>query len=224
MCIMKTLMIIISLSFTICYGFVSAQTADAVYVQAMTKTVAKLDSSYTVPLLRQQKNQFDRIASTYPKEWLPVYYSAFCNIQSVYMNPKADGNAILLDEAKEKLSGLDKFQDIDKSEINTLWGYYYTAFISLDPQTNGAKYFGQVISFYKEAIAQNEQNPRPLFLLAFFKTNLPAFMQQGKDLCAELSKAEELYKTENRNSITPHWGEEFLQMLKSKCVGSVQNQ
>lgn len=221
---MKTLTIIISLFIGMCYNIIPAQAADAVYEQAMMKTVAKLDSSYTVPLLRQQKNQFDRIASKYTQEWLPVYYSAFCNIQSVYMNPKAEGNSILLDEAKEKLSGLDKYQTVDRSEVNTLWGYYYTALISLDPQTNGAKYFGQVISFYKQAIAQNEKNPRPLYLLAFFETNLPAFMQQGTDLCAELSKAADLYKTEDRNSITPHWGEDFLQMLKSKCVGSVPNQ
>lgn len=214
---MKNLVIIIAVIFASLCCSLFAQSVDAVYEQAMLKTVAKLDSSYTIPLLKQQKNQFDRISSKYTKEWLPVYYSVYCNLQSVYLNPKADNSSVLLEEAKEKLSSLEKYKNVDLSEINTLWGYYYTALISLDPQTNGAKYFGQVMSYYKQAIAENAANPRPVYLLAFFETNLPPFMQQGKDFCGELGKAEDLYKDENSKSVKPHWGKEFLQMLQAKC-------
>lgn len=214
---MKNLAIIITVILSSLFCSLFAQSVDAVYEQAMLKTVAKLDSSYTIPMLKQQKNQFDRISSKYTKEWLPVYYSAYCNLQSVYMNPKADNSSILLEEAKDKLSSLEKYGNVDFSEINTLWGYYYTALISLDPQANGAKYFGQVISYYKQAIAENAVNPRPVYLLAFFETNLPTFMQQGKNFCGELRKAEDLYKAEDSKSISPHWGKEFLQLLQAKC-------
>ncbi len=214
---MKNLVIIISFVLAFVCSSVYAQSTDAIYEQAMSKAVAKLDSSYTIPALKQQKNQFDRISSKYTKEWLPVYYSVYCNVQSVYMNAKAENSVALLDEAKEKLSALEKFENTDKSEVNTLWGYYFTALISLDPQNNGAKYFGQVMSYYKQAIAEDADNPRPVYLLAFFEKNLPPFMQQGKDFCAELQKAEILYQAEETKTIAPHWGREFLHMLQAKC-------
>lgn len=220
---MKNLVIIISFVWAFVCSSVYAQSTDAVYEQAMSKAVAKLDSSYTIPALKQQKNQFDRISSKYTKEWLPVYYSVYCGVQSVYMNPKAENSAALLDEAKEKLSTLDKFENADKSEVNTLWGYYFTALISLDPQNNGVKYFSQVISYYKQAIAEDTNNPRPVYLLAFFEKNLPPFMQQGKDFCGELEKAKKLYEGEESKSTAPHWGKEFLHMLQAKCNAATEN-
>lgn len=213
---MKNLLVIVSF-ILISVGGISAQSADAVYEQVMQRAVTKLDSSHTVPLLKQQKNQFARISSKYTEEWLPLYYWAYCNIQSVYLNQKEQTNAQLLDEAEEKLSLLQTLRNANRSEVNTLWGYYYTALIALDPQNNGAKYFGQVMSYYKQAIEQDSSNPRPVYLLALFETNLPAFMQQGKDFCGQLAKAAELYKVQEPKSINPHWGREFLNMLQTKC-------
>lgn len=213
---MKTLKIslLLLLLFTLS---ASAQSADEVYTKGMEKAIAQIDTARAIGSIKKVRNQFERISQTYSKQWLPVYYVAYSDIEMIYLNPKADDNQTLLAEVKEKLDRLEKMKEVNKSELSNLWGYYYNALIASDPATNGAKFYNEVMLNYKKAIELDPNNPRPVFLLAFFEKNLPPFLQSGKDFCDELKKSEELYQNEQRLKSPIHWGKAFLIMLQAKC-------
>ncbi|PXV69241.1 hypothetical protein CLV62_101510 [Dysgonomonas alginatilytica] len=214
---MKNLKISLLLFFALFSISLSAQSTDEVYTGGMENAIAKMDTARTVRSIKQVRNQFDRIARKYSDQWLPVYYVAYNDLEMVYLNPQSEDNLNLLAEAKEKLNQLEKLKDVNKSELSTLWGYYYSALIVTDPATNGAKYYNDVLSNYKQAIELNTDNPRPVFLLAFFEQNLPPFLQSGKDFCGELKKSELLYLKEKKLMSEIRWGKGLLATLLEKC-------
>lgn len=213
---MKTLSISLLLLALFTFS-VSAQSTDDMYTKGMEKAISQIDTATTIGTLKKVRNQFDRIAQKYTDQWLPVYYTAYSDIEMIYYNPKGEDSQTLLVEAKEKLNQLEKMKNVNKSELSTLWGYYYNALIVTDPAANGEKFYNDVMSNYKKAIELDADNPRPLFLLAFFEKFLPSFLQSGKDLCGELKKADTLYKLEKNSTSDIHWGKGFLSMEIAKC-------
>jgi hypothetical protein len=191
----------------------SAQ-SNPVYEQAMEKALAKVDSASSVKDLAAARNQLERISLMYADEWLPPYYMAYADILSVYMGQKSEK---ALENAKTNLDKLSSYAKVDKSELNTLLGYYYMALIMLNPATNGQKYFNNVNSSFSKALEQNPDNPRAVYLSAFFEQNLPEGLRSGKDFCAEMSKAKKLYAKEQKSVDKPYWGEYFLNTLLEKC-------
>lgn len=191
----------------------SAQ-SNPVYEQAMEKALAKVDSVKDVKELLLARNQFERISLMYADEWLPSYYMAYVDVLSVYMGQKSEK---ALENAKTNLDKLSSFAKADKSEVNTLLGYYYMALIMLNPAANGQKYFNNVNSSFSKALEQNPDNPRAIYLSAFFEQNLPEALRSGKDFCTEMNKAKELYAKEQKSVQKPYWGEYFLNMISEKC-------
>lgn len=191
----------------------SAQST-SVYEQAMEKTLAKIDSAGNVKDLLSARNQLERISLMYTDEWLPPYYMAYVDIQSVYMGQKSEK---ALENAKTNLDKLSSYAKADKSEVNTLFGYYYMALIMLDPATNGQKYFNNVNSSFSKALEQNPDNPRAIYLSAFFDQNLPEGLRSGKDFCTEIGKAKELYAKGQKSVDKPYWGEYFLNTIATQC-------
>lgn len=211
----------IFLAFLIAVGLsgwsAQAQTPhDGAYEKAMISTLAQLDSAQNATQLQQCKNQFERIAQTYSAEWLPVYYVAYCGINSVYYNPKSEKNEALLIEALQRIETLHGFPQADLSEINTLLGYAYTALVMLKPQANGQKYATEIIRLYEQAMQENPDNPRPIVLLADFESYLPDFMKSGKNSEEEYAKASVLFEKEKPNIEKPYWGRYFLEIKKEK--------
>lgn len=213
---MKTLIINLIL-FALCSLSASAQSTDEVYTKGMNSAIVQVDTAQTVTSIRKVRNQFDRISQKYFDQWLPLYYAAYCNLEMVFRNPKVSDSQSLLADSKEKISRLEKMKGVNKSELSTLWGYYYNALIATDLATNGEKYYNEVMSNYKKAIELDANNPRPVFLLAFFEKNLPSFLQSGKEYCGELKKSQELYNKEENSLGDIHWGRGFLTMLLEKC-------
>ena len=91
-----------------------------------------------------------------------------------------------------------------KSEVSTLYGYYYNGLSMTNPAVNGQKYFNDVISNYEKAIKLNPENPRPIFLLAFYESFLPDFIRSKRDFCEEINKAKSLYQKEQKTIEKPH--------------------
>lgn len=198
--------------FTFTMGL-SAQ-SNPVYEKAMEKAMAKVDSASSVKDLLSARNQLERISLMYADEWQPPYYMAYVDILSVYMGQKSEK---ALENAKTNLDKLNSYAKVDKSELNTLLGYYYMALIMLNPATNGQKYFNNVNSSFSKALEQNPNNPRAIYLSAFFEQNLPEGLRSGKDFCAEMNKAKELYAKGQKSIEKPYWGEYFLNMISGKC-------
>lgn len=187
------------------------------YIVIMGKVLQRMDSAKNTVEFQQCRNQFERISQKYDNEWLPLYYTVYCNLEMVYHNPKSEQNNAILADSKKILETLNTYKDTDISELNTLWGYYYTAIIMLDPQVNGQKYFNEVISSYEKAMKQNTENPRPIFLLALFEENLPDFIRSKRDYCEEMNKTKELFVKQEKTIYKPYWGENFFTKISAKC-------
>lgn len=214
---MKALKISMLLFFALFAISLFVYPTDAVYTQSVNNAIAQTDTATTVGAMKKVRNTFDRIAQKYSDQWLPVYYVVYCDLEMIYRNPKSEENRILLDGVREKLDQLEKLKDVNRSELKNLWGYYYNAWIVTDPATYGQRYYNEVMSNYKRAIELDADNPRPVFLLAFFEQNLPSFLQSGKDYCGELRKSESGYNQKKNISGDIHWGKNFLTTLLSKC-------
>ena len=190
-------------------------TRDAVYEKAMTAALAQLDSAQTAAQLQKTKNQFERVAQKYSGEWLPLYYAAYCGINSVFYDMKSAQNEALLTEAEERIEKLHAFPQADPSEINTLQAYSLTARVALNPLVNGQKYFAEIIRLYEQAMKENPENPRPVILLANFEQHLPDFIKSGKRKPEEeYARARALFEKEQPNIEKPYWGKYFLEQGK----------
>ncbi|HNL39562.1 MAG TPA: hypothetical protein PKH43_10520, partial [Saprospiraceae bacterium] len=53
---------------------------NAKYTQAMEKALAGMDTLKTADEWLARSNSFERIAQKEPGEWLPAYYTAFCQV------------------------------------------------------------------------------------------------------------------------------------------------
>jgi tetratricopeptide (TPR) repeat protein len=181
---------------------------DAPARQLMTAVTA-LDNARSAEELQEARNLFQRIHTVYPDDWASCYYQAYINITLFFMNKAPDVKQKLIEEAEANIDKLKRLKNVSteaRSEISTLNGYYYYALMSADPQTNGPKYTGNVISSYAEALKLNPQNPRAILLNAYFQRNLSSFT--GSTYTAfesDKAKAKELHEQEDKSSIMPHW-------------------
>lgn len=206
--------LILSSSFLYSQNVNAANSADSLYINAMQQVLTQLDTAKTENTIHRCKNQFERISQVNPTKWMPSYYVAYCDIISVYMNPRSTKAISFLEEANEYINKLRTFKNADLSEIETLNGFYYTAMITINPQVNGQKFFSEVIGSYKKAIQINPNNPRPICLFAFFNNQLPPFIQQEINTKEEVDKARDLFAKETKSVDFPYWGKEYLKLIK----------
>jgi tetratricopeptide (TPR) repeat protein len=191
---------------------VNAEVQNNWYEEAMRPMTEQLASVKDVDGYLQSRNRLERIAGMYADEWLPVYYMAYCDIQLAYFR-HADASAYM-DEARTLIETLDNFAAADRSEVNTLWGYYYTAHIAANPE-KGAQIYGKAIESYSKAIADNPNNPRPVCLLAFFRSMMPPMMRSDAEIADGKARAKNLFDAEKASWNRPSWGSEYLNMIKT---------
>lgn len=209
---MKTLsLLVVTLSLTLGIQL-TAQNEEA-YQKAMVTAIDQFDQVKDAASLQVCKNSFERIATSYPERWLPVYYAAYLNTELVYWEMKSEQNNQRLEAAEKYLQQLEELKDADRSEVANLWGYFTMCRISLNPQTLGQELYQPTVTKFEEAMRLNPANPRPVILLAFFEQNLPPFLQSARNKAEEKKKAEELFNREQKSYTAPYWGKYFLQMI-----------
>lgn len=211
---MKIYAILVMVSFIFCNftHSVSAQDGD-LYQSSMQKAMSRLDEVKSAADLLDCRNLFDRIALKFNDKWQPVYYTAYCDIEMVYYDKASEHNTVRLANAQKALEKLDRFSDVDKSEVSTLWGYYYNAQIMLNPG-NAQTIFGQVIAAYEKALSINPENPRAVILRAFFNQFLPPVVKQKIDTSVEVDKAKTLFSKQEKSIDKPYWGESYVNYVK----------
>lgn len=206
---MKTLLLILIASFP---WSIDQQEIDSTpYMKAMSLAVTALEESNSAVELQECKDSFDRMVKLYKKQWLPMYYSAYCSIELVYWDHKNRAlNEERLETAEKLLHKLDKMDKVDRSEVANLWGYYYMCLISTDPLLYAYKHFETTIEKFREALEYNPENPRPIVLLVLFEQRFKDRVHYEVNHEQKKELAEEFFKKETRNFETPYWGREFL--------------
>lgn len=212
---MKTLCIsLFALLVSCVFPAKALSSTDPAYAKAMNEVLVQLDTANTVQGLQKCKNAFERIAQLDAEQWMPLYYVAYCDIQSAIANPRSDKAEQFLVNGKQILDKLRANKAADPSEIETLVGLHSMGMIQLNPQANGQIYFKDVIGSFCKAVEMNPENPRPRTLLLFFNAKLPDFVKEQMNEQEEMEITTALFEKEEKGIDRPYWGKVFLQMLQ----------
>jgi hypothetical protein len=152
---------------------------------------------------------FERIASVEKENWLPNYYIGLISATEVLSGAEKEQASTLLIQAQKNL---DKAKVIssNNSELYCLQALINTAWVTLDPMTNGQKLSASIIKDYQTAIQLDANNPRPLYLLAEYQINMSKFFNQDTKPFYEMIKTS-LKKFDNfkaPSAFYPKWGKE----------------
>ena len=160
-------------------------------------------------------NDLKHMENQYSNAWLPTYYRVFYALQYAARDPQSDYSSLFLDAVKDDVEALQTKNDVDRSELFTLKGFYYTALITQNPVENGKLYYRDAISCYKSAIGINPSNPRPRILLYMFFDNMSKQTgQPSMNSPKDLETIKELFSKEKQNGLQPAWGRNLIGYCK----------
>ena len=153
--LVSKLVIIVAL---MCATSVNAQDARPSDRQLET-ALSKVNGDEAVSVVKGM-DELKRIEAQTPDAWLPVYYRTLFALQYAVRFPQDGYSTLFLDAVKDDVEALQSKEGVDRSEVLTLKGLYYTALIVRNPSVNGKRYCVDAIIAFKSAIGVNPENPR----------------------------------------------------------------
>jgi hypothetical protein len=192
--------------------------AQSDYEKAVIQNLESLGSAQSLEDMVAVANKFERIAVAESNEWLPRYYASYINIILSFKTQDIPQKQKYLDFAQQQLDEATKINS-EESEIHTLQGMLYQAYIMLNPMANGQIYSGKAHASFNDAKKLNPNNPRPYYLEALNIMHTPEEYGGGKKAALPLlSQASELFlKFKPVNGIMPSWGEEDCEKQLQTC-------
>lgn len=192
--------------------------------EAIQKGLTDLSQCETTEDMVAVANFFERVAAAEPDEWLVNYYASYLYAIIVFRTEDVSVKEVYLEKAQQ---ALDKAMGIEKqnSELYTMQGMVYQAYIGLDPMNNGMVYSGKANTAFEFAKKYDPSNPRPLYLQAISMMYTPEEYGGGKAVaCSMFSAAAEMFQAFTPVSeIFPNWGEEECNQYISKCSAVAEN-
>ncbi len=212
---MKKLLFILTLSFAASTVFGQS----AKYNDAMTKTLAEMDSLKSGDQFMVIANKFERIALAEKNMWLPYYYSALARCTAVFIyndNAKTDD---ILDIAEKHAKVADSLQP-KNSEILVLRSMVLGGRIMVDPMTRGQSMGMQSMLLMNEAMQIDPTNPRSYYMLGRSLFYTPPQFGGGKEPgCQMLAKSKQNYIVfEPQSALHPNWGEDQVDEMLKQCA------
>ena len=184
------------------------------YEKAMKKAFDLWDESKD----EQAVALFQRIAQAEPDQWLPSYYAANVDIVHAFNYAQEEQVEPLLERAKGNLTEA-KRRSPNNSEITTLEGTLYTAYVTMNPAVYGRKYSGKIMRLHEEAIAQNPNNPRAHMNLIEYEMGYARFM--GQDVSAQCDLMKNVIvlfdEYEREGPFAPRYGKERALEIIENC-------
>lgn len=194
------------------------------YEEAIQKGLNDFYQSTSIEEMIAAANLFERISAAESAQWLPNYYSAYIYTILCFKTQEIAEKEIYLEKAQ---AAIDKAMDINdkESEIHTLQGMLYQAYIGLDPAKNGMIYSGKANTSFHFAEKYNPANPRPVYLQAISIMHTPEQYGGGKSAaCPLFEKAIGLFESfEPADAIAPNWGKEDCMQYSSQCSDVAEN-
>lgn len=197
----------------------AATAQNAKFVQAMEKTIAGMDTLKTPEQWQARSNNFERIAQKEPGEWLPAYYTAFCQI--MIFNNEKDQTRLepLCVKAEQFIHKADSLAP-NNSEVYVLLSMVSSLRIRLNPMVNGQKYGPLAALYLEKAKVLDPANPRADMQEGITLLFTPPQWGGDKAKAAViLEKAGQKFETfQPASTIHPNWGKQanqmFLEMAK----------
>ena len=208
---------IIILLIALSIALLSNAQSDA-YQKAMQKAVNQLSQAEETRAFTEPANTFERIAAAAPEGvWLPFYYQAYCQLMLGIKAMENQEMGQLEAHLKKAQSAIEKALAAapQEAEVHALQGYIYTGHIWCDPQAKGPQYAPRSIASYKQAMALQEDNPRPYHLMGVHLFYTPEFWGGGPAAALPyLEKANERFAFfEPASELHPTWGKHFNDVL-----------
>jgi tetratricopeptide (TPR) repeat protein len=161
---------------------------------------------------------FERIATAEKDNWLPNYYVALVNTTSAFNTSDKTKMDALLNKAQSALNQVLK-NDANHPEVLVMQAMIHTAWINIDPMTNGMKLSSTIMELYGKAEAIDPNNPRVVLNKTQFEMGTAKFFgTDTKPLCAKVEKAVELFATfKPESDLHPNWGLNNAEGMMKAC-------
>lgn len=214
---MKTILILLIAA--VSTNMVQAQTEQ--YKQAMNQAITAMQSQNEktpVADLISSANQFERIASAEPKEWLPRYYAGLTYVYLGFMGPDEAAKDKFLDQADTNLKAAQAISP-DNDELAVLKAYIAQSRMVVDPMNRWQEYGPQFQAGLDKAKTLNANNPRIYVLQGSSLMYTPEQFGGGPSTgCPILKQAAEKFTTfKPASELSPNWGQKQIEPLLAKC-------
>ncbi len=186
------------------------------YRQALRKFIEGLDTLQTAADWVARAQAFERVAQAEPKQWLPLYYTAFCYIQAFNFEENKALQEYYTEQAERFLERADA-QHPDQSEIVLLQSMAASMRVRLHPILNGPRYSQRAEQMLKRAQQLDPDNPRVYLQQAFNLYFTPRFWGGDKREARKmLDIAERKFRSfQPASDLHPNWGRSMLRYLRS---------
>jgi hypothetical protein len=215
---MKKLIILSAIIITSLSSFAQSEK----FVAAMKKNITQIDSAFTKPdLFISLANNFERIATSEKKEWLPFYYAAYCRINNAYMQANPSGNDAIAEYATNLINKADSLLP-NNSEISCIKSMIASLQMMVNPQARWGQYGPISQKAMAAAMEQDPTNPRPYMLKGQGLKFTPVSFGGGcKTALVPLTTAIEKYATfKPASEIAPNWGKSYTAVMAKECEAS----
>lgn len=138
-------------------------------------SLLSLHAQQSQPTKEQQLAALQRLEAMQPDSIQPKYQQAVLLLGAVCSQPQDSKVQQYIDEAQrviQRIEALQPTKATDRSDLATLYGFYYTALIVTNPQQNGPRYYRQALDNFDEALKLNPKNEMAQMLLARFKEGM----------------------------------------------------
>jgi hypothetical protein len=187
------------------------------YQAAMKKGLEQFAAANTPEDFIGAANYFERIANAEPKQWLPVYYSAYANLRAGLLSQDKTQKDEYFDKALAQVDQADGIS-ANNSEIYTLLGYCQYMKMSVDPQSR-LELIAETQSSLEKAKQLDPKNPRPYFVQGQNTFYTPEAFGGGKAMAKPILE-QAVSKYEQFKAVgefAPSWGADRAKLLLSQC-------
>ncbi len=215
---MKTLTILLVVALAASHS-VFAQSEP--YKQAMNAAIGtmKTQNEKTLPAdFLTVANQFERVASAEPTEWLPRYYAGLMYVYLGFTGKNEAEKDKFLDQADAHLKAAEAIS-IDNDELAVLKAYIAQARMTVDPANRWQQYGPQIQAGIAKAKSLNANNPRSYVLEGSGLMFTPEQFGGGPAVaCPVLNQAVEKFATfKPISDLHPAWGRMQIEPMLEKC-------
>lgn len=208
----------IILSSIIILASIMSFAGDKDYFKSMEKLVKELEMAEEAAEFQTLADNFLAISEGYSDQWLPLYYVAYCYLNTVFSEESPENIDMVLDKAEAYL-GKARELSPENDEIEVLQGWIFQGRIMVDPMGRGYMYSQKASESFGKAKNINPENPRVYFLTGQNIMYTPEMFGGGKEAaCPYFIEASEKFKVfKPESSISPDWGGEYNQKIANSC-------
>lgn len=191
------------------------------YVAAMKKNLVQMDTAFkngNIDEIAAIAGSFERIGDAEKTQWLPYYYSAYCQIMYAFIKNDPAQNDDFADKADVSLAKAEALEK-NNSELSLLKAMSASIRMLVDPMSRYMEYGAKIQGYSSDALKQDPTNPRPYWFNGVSLKNTPEQFGGGCGAAKpQLEKAVQLFSTfKTPTDLHPNWGKQVAEKDLAEC-------